>query len=165
MDTGRPAGRQLEHSGTERREYPALRSERGAGGVEAVEEGRHGTERLEVAALAQLAVDHRRVAGADPHQEAVPMRRHQTRVGRRRLLGRVHPQVEDAGGHGDRAGRRQEPLDGAEDVTPGVGDPQRRVPELFELGRGLGRLTGIPEAQPDVPHPDSADSHLTLTLI
>ena len=127
-----------------------LRAERGEqpGAV------RHGrgrrVERVEVLAhrrvRPRVLLDERRVARAEAQDEAPGLPARVALAGD--LLGVLHPDVEDARRDRHRPRRVQQDVDGAEDVAPGVRDPQRAPAVLLELGRGVGdrRPVGV-EAQ------------------
>ena len=84
-------------------------------------------------------VDQRRVTHAEAEQEPRLPRVVPTADVRRDVGGLVHPDVEDAR-RDDRTGcGAQQRLDGAEHVAADVGDPQRVVAQLVELGRDSRR--------------------------
>ena len=147
VGAGRLARGQLEHLRAERSEHAVVGRHRGRLLVELVEVRLGLRQRLLV--LAGLHhVDERPCDDADADEEALAVRRRSSAgVRLRRLAGRVHPEVEDAGG--DRRGgrRREDVLDGGEQVAADVGQPDRGVAERLQLGRRLGRCAGVAVAQ------------------
>jgi hypothetical protein len=77
------------------------------------------------------------VADSDAEQEAPAVGRGQPGMRGRDIGGIMHPQIEDAGGDGDRLGRGQQVLHRIEHRSADVGDPQRGVAEFLQFGRGL----------------------------
>ena len=102
-------------------------------------------------------VDQGGVADADADEEPVAVRGAEPGVGLRGLFGRMLPQIEDARGHSRGLGGAKQPLDGSEHVPAHVGDPQCRVPEFVELGRGFGDLARVAVAELPAPDPYSIE--------
>ena len=157
MRAGGAGAGELEHLRSERGEHPVVCGERRIGGVEPVEERRHLRQRALVRPGLPHAVDERAVADPDADEEATAVLVRQLGVTSGGLLGRVHPEVEDARGHGRRGRRAEEAADGLEHVTADVRHPQHRVTELLQLGRRGGRLGGVAVAQRAAPDPRARD--------
>ena len=132
--------------------------------VELVEVGAGLGQRLGV--LARVAVvDEEVVAHADAEQRAAGV------VGLERgeplahLGGAVHPEVEDAGGGDQRASSRRGGRASAPNTSPpDVGDPQRGVPQLLELGGGVTSLALLAVAQLTAPDADPTQVHACIRL-
>jgi len=75
------------------------------------------------------------------------------------LDGVLHPEVEDAGADHDPPGGPQQEVERGEDVAPDVGDPQRAVAQLLQLGRAFADLILVTEPEPLVPDPDGRKFH------
>ena len=95
-----------------------------------------------------------------PAQEPVAVRCRQPGVLGGRLLGRVHPHVEDPGGDRRAARRPQQVVERREDVAADIGDPQRGVTQALQFRRQLGCPPGIAVAQVAAPDPGPGESRL-----
>jgi len=138
---------ELEHLRAERREAAVL-----GGHLERVEEGSHRRERLAPALPDERAVAH---AQSEEHAGLVTLGDGgPPRVG---VLGCLLPDVEDTGGDRDRGGRRQEDVEGAEQVAADVGDPDRDVAQGFELSGGVRDRSGIAVAEGSRPDARARD--------
>ena len=159
----RPRGGELEHLRPECGEH----ARRGLGRLDAAEDGlvhrvqvgAHRPERLRV--LVAAAGDARRVADADPEQEAprIGVRERPGSVRGRHRVARVD--VGDArGDHGplrereERRGLREALL-----RPDALAEPDRRVAELLELGSERARLRRAPQAERSEPHADPSELH------
>ena len=109
-----------------------------------------------------MRVDEGRVADPDAEQEPLVVGFAPAVPPRARFDRRVHPEVEDAGGNDGGCRRGQQEVEGREQVTSDIGDPQRREPELFELGGQLGDHHGIAVTQ--LVRPDSSAGTVRLTV-
>lgn len=154
MGSGGAVARELEHPRAERGEHAAPRAHRRVGGVERVEELAHLRQRPRVA-----LADDRPVARAEAEDEAARVVAVQRGAAARDVLRLVHPDVEDAGRHGDRGGGGEHAADVAEHVAAGVGEPDRAVAERLELGhRSLGGRPVRVVAKGPAPDPDPPES-------
>jgi hypothetical protein len=76
----------------------------------------------------------------------------------------MHPQVEDAGGGDDGRRRLEQVTQRAEHVAADVGDPERGVPELLELGGGVAPLVLLAVAQLAAPDADPVEFHCAIVI-
>ena len=77
---------------------------------------------------------------------------------------RMHPEVEDAGGGDEGRGGVEQVAQGAEHVTPDIGDPSRGVAELLEIGRGLALLAVVAVTELPAPDADPSEVHVPILV-
>ena len=141
---------EVQHLRTERSEHTVLDRQGRRCCVEAVEVLAHPGQRLGVLTRAD-PLDERGVADTDADEQPPAVAIGQLGTALRRLGRLVEPQVEDPCRH--RGGRRraEQRLDRREQIAADVGDPQRAVAELLELGRCVRDGTGVAVAQRHAP--------------
>src|SRR5262249_12811430 len=123
----------------------------GACRIEPVEERLHRRQRPAV------AVDQRCVADAEPEQEAVGVAALEIVLRSGDALRVVHPDVEDPGCDAGPLRRGEEALDGSEDRTAQVGDPEHVEAKLLELSRRIDDLVRIAEPKLSAPDAERAE--------
>ena len=158
MRTAGPRRGEFEHFRAERGEHPVGDGYRVLGRIDRIQVRPRRGERLLVEA-GFFGVDERGVAHADAEQKAFTMLGGQLGIRRRHVRGLMHPQVQDPGGDHDALGRPQQLAHRIEHGSADVGNPERGIPELLELGRGLGGLSGVAVAQLGTPYSDACQIH------
>jgi len=102
----------------------------------------------------------RRVADADAEEEASRMGLVECLLARRHGHRIARPDVGDPGGHDQPACAREQQTGVREGLAAqGLRDPQRAVPERFDLARRLLRACGRLQLQGEGPDPDASDVH------
>ena len=94
----------------------------------------------------------------NPHRNRSPCAAVSRACSGGRLLGRVHPHVEDPGGDRRAARRPQQAVERREHVAADIGDPQRGVAQALQFRRQLGRPPGVAIAQNAAPDPGPGQS-------
>ena len=157
VGAGRTGPGELQHLRAERSQHPGVLRQRDLRRVQAVEVLGHLGQRLRVGAGLVDGIDQGPMADPEPTEEPRSVLGGQSSVLRGRLVRRVHPDVEDAGGDGARRRCREQVGDRAEQLPADVRQPQRRVAETLELGAPLGGLRFVAIAKYPTPDAGTAE--------